>query len=217
MPSFLQNIKKSFKKLTDSFLKKINSIFKRKRKQIEFDIRREIRGILKASPTYDSLIDGDLRGHFGFPQGQEREIVESLVDELVDTINIQVKDFVNTGNNITGGVEITAIPLNFDTIVDRYFIITEKGDFLPWAEWLFLAGSKPIVIGYYIGFREDGIPQKVLDRYSRSSLAIMLPGDGTFWQVPSEHAGNINNNWVTRAINDNAPIIEKIIREAIEV
>jgi len=50
------------------------------------------------------------------------------------------------------------------------------------------------------------------NKYSRTGYAIMKPASGS-WSVPSEFAGTITDNWITRAIQTSETDINNLLRK----
>jgi hypothetical protein len=44
----------------------------------------------------------------------------------------------------------------------------------------------------------------------------MKGSTGSVWRVPPEFAGNIKNNWITRAIDSAGPEIENLLQASIQ-
>lgn len=68
-----------------------------------------------------------------------------------------------------------------------------RGYQLPWLKWLLVEGTKPIVKNYAVKFGPN--------KSSRTGMAVMVNSSSN-WSVPSEFAGTISSNWISRAIDD---------------
>jgi hypothetical protein len=68
---------------------------------------------------------------------------------------------------------------------------TEKGQRIPWFEWLTELGDRVIVRD----FDSEGGHSK----QSRTGDMIMVKGGG--WRVPPQHAGSPGDNFITKAID----------------
>ena len=79
---------------------------------------------------------------------------------------------------------------------------------MPWLDWLITEGDKPIVKGY----------KYVNDVIGRSGQGIMKQQNGESWRVPPEFAGDINDNFITRALDEPAFIsrLTAIIKNALK-
>jgi hypothetical protein len=83
-------------------------------------------------------------------------------------------------------------------------IDSNSGKSLHWLEWLSLAGDKTIIKDYDIVYGPN--------KRSRTGLAIMRSQSGARWKVPSEFAGNIGDNWITRSIDSISDSIDIAIQ-----
>lgn len=87
-------------------------------------------------------------------------------------------------------------------------LITEKGQSLPWLEWLLRFGDKAIIRDYTIGVARNSAR-------SRTGRAIMVKAASKRWKVPSQFAGTAQNNFVTRAIDSIEPSIIKLVETSL--
>ena len=139
---------------------------------------------IKAQPEYDSLLRGRLYGEFGLtdPVGK----LNTIIDIWAKSIQTR-----RTKRNFY----IEAINKDFQDVLStpeakQY---TNKGQALDWLDWLLLQGDKTIIRDYQVEFNVGG--------RSRTGLAVMTMKPKSKWGVPSQYAGTINNNWITRAID----------------
>jgi hypothetical protein len=72
-------------------------------------------------------------------------------------------------------------------------------------EWLLLEGNKTIIKNQQVIVRPS--------KFSRTGMALMQESNKS-WKVPSQYAGTIRNNWITRAIDDNEGIINNFLTKA---
>jgi len=179
------------RKLVDAFYAEANDrINKRKDKALD-DFKKLTYKFLVNSPTYESLVSGDLAFHFGFRKGQEESRLQPILNTFVDSVSYKFKPYSRTG----GSFEFFAIHSDYSDVLslsEAKIQGKNKDEFsvnypLPWLNWLLLQGDDIIIKDYKI---ELGVLA------SRSGKAIMVKG-GT-WAVPSEFRGTANDNWVTR-------------------
>lgn len=146
-----------------------------------------------SQPEYSSLKNGSLRLELGIP---DTSVVDNIVDSISNTTNITIKPIKISQNKLSGGFLITFLD---DTQIQAIINSTDasvndiKGYSLPWLKWLLLEGVKPIVKEYSVKLG----PNKA----SRTGMAIMVKSPSS-WGIPAQFAGNKNNNWITRSIND---------------
>lgn len=81
-----------------------------------------------------------------------------------------------------------------------------RGYSLPWLEWLLLEGNRTIIPTQSVVIGPN--PR------SRTGMAIMRESTQG-WNVPSEFAGTINDNWITRAIDDAAQDVNNLLNRAL--
>ncbi len=176
-------------------------------------IKMAIKAALLNQPEVASVSGGRLAAEFGLPDGRSR--IDNIITQWVDGIIVKVNKATTTSSRINAGLTIQMIPRNFADVLGLASsrVTTDKGQDLPWLEWLLLFGDKAIVRDYSISFDSDRV------RRSRSGLAVMQSNRGAFWRVPPEFAGTEDNNFVTRALetiqDDIIGIIETQMRSVI--
>src|SRR5688500_10609507 len=62
---------------------------------------------LRKSPMYHGIVSGDLRGHFGFPEGEELDRIDEVIDTIADDIAVRFKFFELHSNTISGNFTIS--------------------------------------------------------------------------------------------------------------
>jgi hypothetical protein len=158
-----------------------------------------------SQPEYNSLLSGSLQYEFGIPDPSSR------LSEILDTIKqnkiVQIKQPSISGSKINASIKIQMIQKNFNDLISlgSSKVTTEKGTDLNWLKWLLLEGDTIIIGDYHVVLGPN--PR------SRTGMAVMTRGGS--WRVPPEYAGNIKNNWITRAIDAVSSEIDKIIVSAI--
>lgn len=165
---------------------------------IKQDIEKIVLDSVKNEPEYLSLKNGQLRYEFGIPN---TSVVDSILQKIINTINIHKKNTTFNQSGVVGGFVLTALDENdiisFTSLPEAMVIDTKNGYSLPWLQWLLLEGAKPIVKNYDVKVGPN--------RASRTGMAIMVKDSGS-WSVPNSFIGTRNSNWFTRAIdniNDN--------------
>jgi hypothetical protein len=158
---------------------------------------------LTKTPTYQSLVSGELAYHFGFNKGTEESVLQPILNTFVDSIHYEFIPFSKIGGSFTFyGVnadysDVFSLPeakiagKNKPELTTRYP--------LPWLNWLLLQGDAILVQDYKI----------VIGTVNRSKTgkAVMIHG-GT-WSIPSEFRGTASNNWITKM----SPKGEKAVSE----
>lgn len=170
--------------------KRANAAIPRMKDQLSKLIKKE----LKKTLVYKEAVYGELRAHLGFIKGREKEIMDGIISIIADEVRVDFTDFVNTrGISITGGYTIYMVDSEFRNALSSSLAVTiNKGEELPWLEWLLKEGDRIIIAGYKIVM--GSFPT------SRSKEAIMVKGGiRPFWRVPSQFSGVENLNWITKA------------------
>jgi len=167
-------------------------------------IRQLVRDALIGQPEVVSLRSGRLRGDFGLHDGGER--INEIIDLWTKQIIVKKKLTSIRNRKISAGFTISMIRHDFEDVLSLNVanVVTEKGQVLPWLQWLLLFGDKVIIRDYDISFTPS--PR------SRSGTAVMVNRADGRWGVPPQFSGTINNNFTIRAINE----IEKDIMALIE-
>ena len=205
-------------KVLNEYYKEINSRLAKRKEAIISKVRVLTKQALQESPTYKSLVSGELAYHFGFRKGEEESRLQPILNTFVNSINAAVKPFSRNGGEfrlfgIVGDysdvqslpeAQIEGKPANPDITVQYP---------LPWLNWLLLQGNKSLIPDFEI---ELGAAS------SRSGKAIMVTGGG--WSVPDAFSGTIDDNWITKAIGGvnqtnvkYAKALELIIEKELEI
>jgi len=171
--------------------------------KLKIRLSKTIRESITNQPEYQSLLSGKLKYDFGIPNPDSK--LAKLIDVWADNIKTEYQKPRIVGSKIIGSFSANMIRVDFSdvrytdyaVVVDRY-----RGYTLPWLEWLLLEGNKIIVPKHKVVFGKN--------RASRTGWALMRPST-TSWRVPSEFSGTINNNWITRAIEDAEEAIKIIV------
>lgn len=190
----------------------INGKIKKSAPGILRDIKSLFKSLIVGSETYHSLTSGGisdraLRGHFGFPAGQEHEIVDPIVDAFINSLHYDFSEFSSN----SGHFRILGVPSDYFNVISlptaKIKNDGQAGGEIPWLLWLLTAGSEvmvnaQIVFNDYTSkvFSEDS--NKINGgAYSRSKIALMYTRHGATWAVPAEFSGTENDNWITRIID----------------
>ena len=180
-----------------------NKIVSKKARSIEAQIRPLVSAALLSSSELRSLSSGTLRIDFGLTQDPSADIVNAVTNSL----SVQARKAVASSSGIKGGVLITLQPADYSNLfsLSTATQITEKGDSLPWLQWLLTFGQQVIIADFGVEYGS----------YGRTGGGHMI-GDATPFKVNSQYAGTIDNNFITRAINPILPQIRNIIIKALQ-
>ena len=150
----------------------------------------------------NSLLGGSLQGHLGLRPGDNDYAVFAITQAVS---NATYATWTPVQNKKPGRLEILVQPDNFANLLSLRAgvnVATHKTDGeyeMEWLDWLLTLGDTPIVKGF----------EYQRDPTGRSGIGIMKKKDGVSWRVPPEFAGTLDDNFVTRALDQ--PFIEREI------
>lgn len=167
-----------------------------------------IKESIVSQPEYDSLVNGQLRLELGVPDAALR--IEDLINVWINNAVVEYKVPKISNNRIKSSLTIKMIKANFSDVLSLNLANVERsivGASVPWLQWLLLDGTAIVVDNYevYIGPHNR----------SRTGYAIMKASEDAGWSVPSEYAGTISDNWITRAIEASKANIQKLLEKAL--
>lgn len=197
------------KALLSALLPQVETYFKKSFDKVSSQIQTLIIDSIKSAPEYEALVSGRLKAEFGLPDSDSR--VSNILEFWN---NIQVKyEPVKIRNNtkLSGNFTISMIKSDYSDVISlgASTFVTEKGSELNWLEWLLLFGNKTIIKDYEVELGPN--PR------SRTGLAIMRGVISGKWSVPSEFAGTMNNNWITRSIDSIDSQINKLLLDSLRI
>lgn len=196
------------RKILENFAEEFNNSITSKISNIKQQLKYRTVEFIKGTATYFALVDGILASHFGLPLSSRKLMVDNIINTVANNIEIENKSISIRGGNFYNGLEIRVLLVGFSDILalSDAVITTNRGQDLPWLEWLLIRGDKIIISEYEI----DLISGK-----GRSGGAIMVRNDASVWRVPPMYAGTINSNWLTKTIlsQEYKDIIEEILQK----
>ena len=163
--------------------------------------RRKIRNALKpliidaiySSPEMNSVRSGLLKYDFGLTTDPTPLISWVVADSMTIRYTPDTKYIAL--------FTIQIQPSSHENLYDLKVAYqeTEKGDSLPWLQWLLEMGDSVIIADF-------GVKQT---RGGRTGGAIMIENYNAPFRVDSYYAGTISDNFITRALNRNKQKIYK--------
>ena len=153
------------------------------------------------SPEVDSMVNGrsigSLKAQLGLTSAAQKV---NLMKRSILT-NVKVKRERAVGRKL-GRVNIEFTPDVTAMASEGWAFQDNSGKNgppqLPWFRWLALSGAVVQVLGWDV-YDASGTPAA---RSSRSKTnVVMRKGRARNWAVPTQFAGTVNNNFVTRALN----------------
>ena len=158
-------------------------------------------------PEYVSLTNGTLKLELGIPDPEQR--VQELMNIWINNIQISYQKPKIVSAKIKSNISVKAIKADFSDILGKdvaEIIDFNTGSVIPWLEWLLLEGTSTLVKDYEVAFGPNS--------RSRTGYAIMIDSDSS-WSVPSQYAGTLSDNWITRAISSYKDDIDELLQKAL--
>lgn len=196
--SLVENNSTISKDILTALLPDVQAYFNSKIQEVQNIIPDIVVNSIMSEPEYSSILSGTLLHEFGLPDPSGR--LTEIINAIKNSKNIQSRPPRISGGSIKGSFKFSMIKQDFSDLLSLggASFVTEKGSVLNWLNWLLLEGDSVIITDY--SYSVDG-PGK-----SRTGLGVMVSGGS--WRVPPEFAGNIRNNWITRAIDKVMPEVE---------
>ena len=186
-----------------ALLPQVEAYLKNHMSGLETKIAEIVIASILNQPEYSSLIGGALKYQFGLPDPERR--VSDILDTIRKGTHTRIIPSRISNGQISSGVVVEMIPSGFSDLLslEASVLVTEKGTELNWLDWLLTQGDTAIVGEYRFALGPS--------QYSRTGMGLMIGGSGFSWRVPPEYAGNMTNNWITRAIDQSQTAIESEI------
>ena len=193
----IHHSKENYEAILKNVVIEVNAAMKIVGSQIENEVRPAAATAIADCDEMRSLIGGSLQGHLGIRPGENDVAVFQIAQSVAQSVYVQFKPMTQKSG---GGLEILIQPSTFANIlslpagVNKVYSKKYGAYEMPWLDWLITEGDKPIVKGY----------KYVNDTIGRSGQGIMKQEGGESWRVPPEFAGDINDNFITRALDEPA-------------
>lgn len=161
------------------------------------------------SSEYTSIISGDLKFQLGLIDGSSK--INGLINIWTNNIQYSYQKPTLTNNTIKSSFSVNMIKSDFSDVLGSDYanmVDNLRGYSLPWLKWLLLDGTAAIIDNYTITMGYN--------KYSRTGNAIMTKTGGA-WRVPSQYSGTIDDNWITRSIQNCANDIDDLIIKAFKI
>lgn len=182
-------------KVYTELAKQMNAKFNKNRGTIQESIRNMSRIALVSSPTYNSLINGELNAQFGFPIGSASISVDKIISLIVGKINLTHLQAKAKSSGISSSLYVNLYRGTQDILETSEAYVDADEYQLPWLKWLLTAGDIIIISGYDIRLEEGK---------GRSGGGIMVQKNSGVWRVPPEFAGTEDDNWITQVFSSTA-------------
>jgi len=203
--------------INKAIIKKINSAVTLSQSNIMRDLKPEISSWLDEEQVIRDLrSSGRLNAEIGLPASQASNAAEAIVEAVSNSISLTFKPFTT---KYTGGLWVNIAPEDFRDVlgIGEATIGTAKGVSLNWLDWLLKAGNRVIIKDYSVTFGNFKSGKRDLSRWSRSgNSAIMIKAGKGYWKMPSQYAGVVEDNFITRAFEGKEDVISFIITQHIK-
>lgn len=192
------------KKLTRKLAAEWNINYAYRIQNIESEIQDIIAKYLRLTDTYSSLKNGTLAGEFGLEKTSREQKLENVVKKISELVKINRRVITRRDwrfllikkTIIDAAITINIIPSDMSWIyeIDDGMFETEKGELIPWLEWLLVSGTTPQVFSFVFS--------RGFSQYSRSGKGIMVRSRIGNWAVPDKYSGVESDNWITRTLDE---------------
>lgn len=202
----VDNNSKIKKDLDKALAKEVNSILASKVRDVKKRIKTAIDGWISRSTEFQALQEegvlNSLNAQLGLTPGQGALAVEQIKSAILSSVRVEVSSAkIRKINKISLTIKVQ--PSDFLNILglSAATVGTEEGSQLQWLNWLINLGTSTVVFGYKYVPAIDG----------RSGGGKMESGGS--WRVPPQYAGTIDDNFITRTLNNNNTEIKKILED----
>ena len=195
-------------KIYHALAKEVNSILIERANKARSNIIPIIKTSLLASPAIASLASGALRFDFGLTADPGPQIVDGILSSL----HINVKKATASSNGIKGGFTLYMQPSDYSNLLSLPVAMQalELEGRIPWLEWLLFLGDNIVIanfgVEYGVGLGRSGGAHMVKFPSKNAHL-------GPF-KVNSQFSGNVNDNFITKAIARVRSPMQNAIMEA---
>jgi len=191
--------------INQSLSSQVNNTIRSNYKKVTNNIKLMIPSWISEQKEVASLLSqgvrGSLNAHFGLPPGMPVLSVAAIVSAVSESITVEI-EIPKIDKSLRGSVLFRIQPDDFGNLLGlpEGFVVTKSGTNLHWMNWLLTMGGTPVVVGY------DYTPSSL----GRSGGGTMV--GGTAWRVPSEHTGTVDDNFITRALENREQDITNALR-----
>lgn len=186
---------------------KMRAAFRIASASIEKYIKQHVIDSIRNCPEWESLKRGKLRADFGLPDSLD---IDSLLDTWGSQFEVKLSDPKISANQIVGGINIGIVDESHkDVLTSSIAEIQSKNGKVFWLEWLLFAGDNIVVNNYHVIYGLTPVQQA----NSRTGEALMSKGND--FKVDSIYSGTIDNNFITRALDNLGPIINNLAQQEV--
>lgn len=205
---FRVNQRELQKEMTEYFSGLILRSLNRSRLTIVPAMRKLIADLIKESPTYESLMSGQLYGDIGVPDIRQR--MDRIIDIWTNGFDVEVKSPRTRDGALQGQINIKFFRRGWTDVINApaaiFLVNNRQNSQLRWLEWLLKEGDRTIVRGYDIAID----PER-----SRTGLKVMKRNPRQSFGIRHQHQGTNTDNFVLRAMENLDERMEPIFMKSI--
>ena len=193
----LESDREIFGKVNKLLAKEFDKNMRKNGNIIKNRIRPIIASALFKSPEIMSLSGGVLKADFGLTLDPAPDLVQSIIS----TIKLNARNSRASSGSIDGGFTLTIQPIDYGNLFS--LSVAEqviKGGSIPWLKWLLTLGDTIIIADFGVEYGAVG----------RTGKGHMTRGSRPF-KVNSSFSGTVDNNFISRAINEASSEIKNAI------
>lgn len=165
--------------------------------------------VLVDSPTVTSLLSGKLRDDFGLSAENAVSAVTQIIDGVTKNVELKLSRSTNSLAHIV--LSIKPIDANFYKSISSGSRISKSGKPVDWLEWLLTRGTQVIIGDYYTFNQAKGKTRSggktVMKKIGRKAKPP--------FRVDPAHAGTLEDNFITRAIESKSKEITEILSKEV--
>jgi len=190
--------------ISSDFNKKVGGNLPKIASKVKPQVSKIISDALYSSPTTQSLLSGSLRDDFGLYGNVANITINNIIKHFSENIELNIK---SGGKNMAAVILIDVMPSNFETVAKLpvgYFLSSKQRP-VPWLDWLITKGTQVVVGDFWMYDNAKG-------RTRSGGNKVMIPIGRKAkepFRVDPSHAGTIDDNFITRALD---PVADDIIR-----
>lgn len=209
--NLIETTKNIARKILIEFRNQLRKIFPISLPKLQVQVRELVRQAIQRQPEYISLLGGTLQGELGVPESDRRLSV--IIDTYINSIVVKLRPIQIRARTLSGSIVIQFDAQFIELLsLSEAAYLTDKGETIPWLQWLLLEGDLTIT-----EYTFNTVPSDVVDKYSRTGLGLMFKRKGGRWSMPPEFAGTAGNNFITRAIAGIQPELDRLARNVLKV
>jgi hypothetical protein len=183
-------------------LEEIRLQLKDKLRGLDLVISAELKKLLKEAiercSVYDELVNKRQELYFELGAVNSPEAMYDLIRVVQETVYVAPPIIRKLGKKINMSMGLSALNTDFSQALSissgKYMSINKNAEEteIPWLKWLL--SSPPLIHGWDVMFKSA--------LASRTGGAIMIQTKSGGWKLPIEFAGNLKDNFVTRAVKE---------------